>query len=402
MEALDTEIARISDLQAAAGWNHWAILGALAALLWLALDTWESGNFILRNAFLLTVAISMTWKVIRSCLGMLDTSPLPASQMSNRYWSISVLLGMARTNVAFSLIKAAGFFSIVMFLTSPLLWILKVNFGADVLLCAGALGISLWNDFPEISSVGKQKHLPEWVLRGLVLFSIGIPYFMCFAAWGIIWLNLAGLTSHDLRLALLASALLFLMTIAVETRIPMIYSQAFRTIRQNLAFDRTTLAEAQVQIDILLIGKTLTQALQPHYSKLMAALDDARTHQTNFHNWVLDLVKVVKDFKDLGDPPDETKKAAIIKAFKTASEKCKDGDKEVIESITNAKTLAKKFADRLVYLGSLSPLSPADAAEGQLLQEPIGKMLDTLGEQGKATRAELKNAKELLGLISMD
>src|SRR5579872_2578513 len=48
LAALDVEIANISSERAAAGWNSWAILGALAGLLWLFIDSWEKKNYELK------------------------------------------------------------------------------------------------------------------------------------------------------------------------------------------------------------------------------------------------------------------------------------------------------------------------------------------------------------------
>ena len=58
LDALDNEIAKISATQAAAGWNQWAILGAIAALLWLLIDTCEKGRFEIHNVLFLTLALS--------------------------------------------------------------------------------------------------------------------------------------------------------------------------------------------------------------------------------------------------------------------------------------------------------------------------------------------------------
>jgi len=381
LEALDTEIENVTAIQSATGWNHWVILGALAALLWLGIDTWENGHFILHNVLLLTMAITIFWRQLKMSAALFDSSPLPASKISNRFWSLSGLLGSTRTHILFTLVINVFFLSIVWMLKSPWVLVLKIYFIYEVLTDIIALGISLWDDFPEIST--DHKPLPESFLRCIVLFTIALKYIMCLLIWGVVWFYAPDLTTHDLRLALLTSALLFLMSLAVETRIPTNYLQAYRAIRQNVAFGRIPLTEAKMQADMLLIGGNLDQTLQPHYQKFMAKIEKMRPAYYEEHQLSVELSKSIDELVCL--PIDHASIQAAVIKIKAIQKKVTEKTNRVQLLSNEARKQFYKFKARYDYLKTKSPESC----------ETLCNLMDQMNHKIKEITVSIQETSEL-------
>lgn len=383
LEALDKDIETIAASQSAAGLNDWAILGALAALLWFALDAWEQGHFILRNVLILTLALTITWDWLKRMAEQLDSSPLAEIQMENRFWSLTGLLGSTRTNIIFDLAKKSFFLAVVFYFKSPFLLWLRICFCMEVVGSLLALAISYWDDLPEISR--ENKYLPHWAMRGILIFSTVLPASVGVFAWGIVWLNAVGITTHDWRMSLVFSALIYLMSLAVLNRIPTHFLNAYKTIRRNLAYGHISLEDARNQSDIISIGGTLDQTLSPHLKKALNVTERAEIAFHRARQKVMTFADSVAEWANLPDSPETKEKQ--IKSVKHQQELFDELDKGN-ELLNKANKLWEKFEARFQHLAATSP-------------EPV-KSVESLVGQMKTKTKEMEmsfnQTKELLDL----
>ena len=186
LDALDNEIAKVSAAQTAAGWNQWAILGAIAALLWLFIDIWEKGRFDIQNVLFLILAFSLTWDVIRQSISRFDSPPIKASDSKSRFYSLNSLLATARTSIFFVFLKYATFFLITALLKTNFLWPTKFYTGIMALICLLAVVISLWDNFPEQPS--KPNKILLRIQRIIQITMCVLEYSSVMFVWGFWWL----------------------------------------------------------------------------------------------------------------------------------------------------------------------------------------------------------------------
>lgn len=276
LEAIDCEIEAVASERTATGWTYWAIFGALAALLWVAIDCWERGFFLPNNVLLLAVALSVTVDSLGSTIASLDTSLVSIPTAKGRFHPVARLLASARSGILFHLCRHAVTMAVLTLLEARLLWptqayvVLIANSGLLAfahLLCL----VPPPGNLPG-APLSPPRHL-RWVGSAIAVLFAALSYAAPPAAWGVVWLNSGHLSPQDLRLALLCTAVLFLVSLAVESRVSTTRLNGLRTIRQNLAFARSSLSEAQTQADLLLIGGSIGQLLQPEFQELVTAFE---------------------------------------------------------------------------------------------------------------------------------
>lgn len=363
LEALDKDMETIAASQSAAGLNDWAILGALAALLWFALDAWEQGHFVLRNVLILTLTLTITWDWLKRMAAQLDSSPLAEVQMENRFLSLPGLLGTTRTNIIFGLAKKSFFLAVVFYLKSPFLLWLQIYFCMDVFGSILALAISYWGDLPEISR--ENKFIPRYAIRAGLVFTAVLPAGIGVFAWGIVWLNAAGLTTHDWRMGLVFSALIYLMSLAVQNRISTHFLNAYKTIRRNLAYGHISLEDARNQADLLSVGGTLDQTLSFHLKRASNVTERAEIALHRARQKVMTFADSVAEWANLSASPETKEKQA--KSVKHQQELFDEMD-EGTELLNKAKKLWEKFEARFQYLAATSsePIKTVENLVGQM------------------------------------
>src|SRR5260221_11195833 len=101
LDALDTEIEHIKSAQSSVGYTRWAVLLALAALLWAAIQSWEAGKFAPRRFATLAIALFTIGDLVLKVGSSLDKALASRSLGAGRFVVLSHLFGALRSGVAF-------------------------------------------------------------------------------------------------------------------------------------------------------------------------------------------------------------------------------------------------------------------------------------------------------------
>jgi hypothetical protein len=341
LDALDNEIAKISANQTAAGWNQWAILGAIAALLWLLIDTWEKGRLELHNVLFLTLALSFSWDILRQSVACFDSPPNKRSNQKPRFYSLNSILAATRSAILFQSLKYAALFLIAASLKTKFLLIPQIYIGVIVVTGFFALMISLCENFPEQPS--KPNKILHRVQRVIVVFFCALEFSSVIFVWGYCWLIHDTISIPDVRFALVASGIVYLVSLAVNNRVPTVFLESFQTIRHELTFDRISLQDAMVQTDLLLTGKTLSQALQPHFNKLMDTLKEAHSCLRVSHAQIVNIKNLALQLEGL-DSSSES-----YGQIRKDIDRCLDENGKFSEVVSAALKKAKKNWERISH-----------------------------------------------------
>lgn len=383
LEALDKDIETITADQSATGWNYWVILAALSALLWLALDAWEKGHFIVPNVLILTMAITITWDWLRKMALQLDSSPLAKTQISNRFLSLTGLLGSTRTNIVFVLLKQVFFLAVVFFLRSPFLLWLRIYYCLSIVIILLYLLVSYLDDFPEIPSEG--INAAGWLQStSLVLITV-IPASAGILVWGIVWYYADVITTEDWRMGLVFSALIYLISLAIRNRVPTHFLNAYRIIRRNLAYGFIALEEARNQADILSIGGTLDQTLFPYLKRALNATERTETAFRRARQKVMDFASSVYEWASLPENPEAREKQ--IKSGQHQRELFDELDK-ASKLLNSTEAIWKKFKAKFNRL--------APKSSGRL--NSVENTFDQMMVRAKEIEASFTQTMELLEL----
>jgi hypothetical protein len=390
LNALDADIAAVTSERSAVGWTFWAILGALAALLWLGIDRWDKGQFTSTNVLLLTLALSITWDTLRVALSSLDASPIYTSPATNRFRPWTRLFASARSAIIFFALKQASFITALLFLKWRISWpagafpLLVATFSLHLFACLLILTISLV-DFPAMPDSAFKPR--TWLQRALSAVATALSLFAPVACWGVVWLNSSNVTTYDTRMALICAALLHLLGLAIETSIPKSRLTGLRTIRQNLAFGRTPLPEAQTQADLLLVGGTIAQVLQPQFNELVVVYERFGASLAKTENSIGTQLTLAETLTGLNpeDPLcDKARKAAITAAENTGA---------LLEDLeTIAKHLRKKSDKFFSHCRFTTYMSQGSVSGLDPYFDQLRKLSDRVTERLKGIKATAKKA----------
>jgi len=275
LDALDAEINAIVSTQAATGRTRWALLLSLAGLLWLGLQIWEKGDFMMPLVALLAIAMTVLWDFILNLRTALDMPLIPNQVFRGRFLLLGNFLGALRSTILFHAAKHALVLIALIWIASPEVIILK--WYTIVSLSAVLLGFAIsFVDFPPFPFVDVQSRLHG--------FRLALPCIVWLArvtatgsAVYILFRDAKWFTGADIRYALVLTAIAYLLTVLIEDQFPTNHLSALRTIRQNLSFSRISPGEARDQIDLLLFGGDIVQAFQRPVDTILALTERSRS-----------------------------------------------------------------------------------------------------------------------------
>ena len=271
ISALDKEITDTAAAQASTGRTKWNLLLALAALIGLALQSWETAKFSPYRLVALCLAMCAAWDLTRVLLGQLDASPDPGPQRHNKFFRFSDLFGTFRSTLLAYAIREGLIVAGAFWLAAPEVWLFKW-FSAKMLFSVVAGFFASYTAFPIGSGMtGARFPILGWRLLSLVWNVAGVGGVLLLV-WKLRW----QFTPSDVKLAAIITAASIVVIWLAEEIIPESRLQQLRRIRHNLAFARTSLEDARNQTDFLLVGIGIAQLLGRPFEELSQAIESAR------------------------------------------------------------------------------------------------------------------------------
>jgi hypothetical protein len=264
---LDKEIERILSDQARSGLTVWAVLAALAGVIWLGFSTWEAGGFKANNVLLLFFVFSFGVELILYLYSGLS-KPWFAEYDTDRFYPVHRIVGnrfliLLMTARAVLLIYLASISGVWW----PHLFFVYLFYGYRIF----EFIVDLIYDFVKI---------PIRVTSGGLSMPLAIALFVALvlAAWGAYKILLLVSASPDLsvsdfRMASLftVGSILLILLARVENDYPLLSS--LTNIRQYLTFKEIDIETAMRHIDITLSGMRVSDVLQEPVRRYLHSYD---------------------------------------------------------------------------------------------------------------------------------
>jgi hypothetical protein len=276
LEALDSEIAHLESARASTGLTRWGIIVSLSALLWLGLQILGESHYQLKNVAGLTIALTILWDILAKVIVALDAPMVSRQPVRGGFISLTQMIGAARSLLLFVGLKE-GLLLVAAFISNlPGFTVAQVYLAAGFLLTAIGFVFTYVDILPipviEPHTKGRSYAICyqsiSWLARVVVAGSL---------VWAIFKLR-STFSTDDVRLGILATACLYLLSLLVHDRFSTNYLAAFRKVRQNLAFNHISLDEAREQADLLTtFGGTTTATIHREPEEILASIDAIRS-----------------------------------------------------------------------------------------------------------------------------
>lgn len=298
LAAIDSEISHFQASNTATGRTRWALTLSLSALLWLGIQLWDTGVFSTKNVVLLAILLTLLWDFALKFGSALDSSLLPRQPLPGRFFAVSRLLGALRSTILFDVLKRAAILGGLFWLGSSELALLK--------WCSlfGLVGVLLvftvsFMELPPTPVAGAPTPF-RWVIRGVQWSAWLVQIIVTASAVFVLSQSAARFTAADVRLGVLITAFGYLLTLLVEEQFPARHLAALRTIRQNLAFGRQSLAEVKNQTDLLLLaGGSVTGAVQHTLDNIFSIAEQVRAKYTQVEGLLPNYHKLADELAQL-------------------------------------------------------------------------------------------------------
>jgi hypothetical protein len=279
---LDSEIARVTTEQQQPGWSKWALSGALATVSWLLLSQWETQKYNATHVRALIVAIALILPGL-AALGYVLAGVPSRREYYNRALALRDVFGPARIGGLFNLLRcvAVAICTYLIFGVVPgwLSWLTFMLLAIDIASALFMLAIA-YTDW----------HIPRFNRISLFLFVLPIANVLVGLAYidSVYTASSVGMIP-DIRFAALFATgwILLVQLISPEGNAPLLGSMV--TVRQRLALGQMGVEDAIRQIDILIAGLRLEDAMQAHVRRVLqlaANYDEGALRQEKRQNVV--------------------------------------------------------------------------------------------------------------------
>jgi len=331
---LNEEISQLFAEQAQPGWTLWAVLGALATVLWLLSQELEAHTFSTENVSLLLLVFSMSSDVLR--VGVEQISPDTKQSRTGRFQFSRQFLSSTRLSFYWELVRGMLFVGIVVTYSTGIRidhWVAALYY-SGVLILMSSLGIGLsYSKMPiDLGRLGIT--LKEKIVVTVTLL---VP-----TAWGLFGYvqHLSDLSSApsitDYRLGALLLAILVLVEVLTTRSTPSPLISSLREIRRDLICNKIDTNTAIEQVDIALLGLRVNDFLQEEISSFL------RTNSV-WHNSVKDVRDQFEELSSgLPDRPTKEQSTAILSTYESIVTNLKETQSEWNTVTQHLKSFLKR------------------------------------------------------------
>lgn len=260
---LDSEIELLQLKIKRQGWTNWAIMGSIATLIWLLIDILELQKYHLYNIFLLILIVSI---LIDTIMFINSFFLSLSSDFNNKFRLSNQMLPQGRFNILLMVTRYTMLITgvkIFNFKFDTISIILLYVFNGSLLFTCVILAILSFLDipFPENFKYKNWKNYlgPIFMTATGLLLIYKLANFIFYKE----------ITISDVRISLLSIAvyILIFLFFLIKKDIPLLNNLS--DIRKQITFDEIPIIEATKQIDIIMTGLTLPDALQKHISSIL-------------------------------------------------------------------------------------------------------------------------------------
>lgn len=256
LSALDTQIKFEADSQRNEGWTHWAIWGAIAALIWIATDLWVQPGLEISRMVIVSLLIFVSWKFLEAIIWAL----LPSSHIvinSVRFRPSADTIHPLRPAIAVAVVQYALILSALGYFN---MWSLCFLWAYAIV---AFLGCSSMLIFDRLTIGFPEQVKTTTIINGMVFLQLICLFCTGFQIVRFAITSWATFSQADFRFALVLNSGTFLISKLVTANSTEHLLSKLTQLRQHLAFGRIPLKDAIEKSEELLTGITLEKLLRP-------------------------------------------------------------------------------------------------------------------------------------------
>ena len=265
---LDSEIDNLRDEIQRPGWTNWALLGAVAGLIWLLLELVEVGQYSVKHVagiLLVIWFLDYSYFFIKSLISP-NLSKTTGRFMPNQEVSSN------RLGILFSLFQLGFLIYIVHEFTHDVSSLTSnLAFTAVSILLFSALGAFIvpLTGYPLPINV-RNRYTVIIPITSCVVMLISAWYYSHF-----LWVTPGGANVYDVRFALVIAAIYYLISRLLAASPGALTLDILTTVRREYLLGRIELETAIRQTDIALSGMRVSDLIEEYVAKLLSLYRDA-------------------------------------------------------------------------------------------------------------------------------
>jgi len=288
IDLINSEISQIESEQRRPGWTSWALLGALATLLWLLVKNASLQCLDWQIVGLAFLTLTLTIECITHVHAISTLSDIYAPE-EPRFVS-SPLYGESKLTLLLLSIQGFILFYINIQLKQQILSIPRilswVVIGFYILLGIGGLILS-YRETPQ-QKFPKQK-LTLWALALLIIMMI----IVLSGYWAVLIKSVSAADQSNLQTATLLVLILYVFKLLADIPKQSPILPSLISIRRDLCLDRIDMSWAAKQLDVAFSGMRAEDLLQEYVQKILeceAAITDVLKQMMRTSKAIIDLI----------------------------------------------------------------------------------------------------------------
>jgi hypothetical protein len=368
------------------GWTTWAILGAMASLLWLLFALLDTNRLISwQNILYLTLSLSVSFDLFFLLIKTLPSGVNEHMGGSRRFEYFSKPIGsffvalLLRTGALLSLIilLSPRIDNFVEFFCWLFLWFSLIE-----------VAILLVVYYFKIPIVTKAKPRFKWLLYVFTTVWLISGAIASVGLFTIIRLKIVTPSIPEWRIAFILFGMSILLLIFSRSKPPSILLSQLDHIRQKLSLGQLDLNSAKHQVDLIIHGLTLSDILQSNINGILVSVNNLRSIYEK-HDSELRLIERIID------KPQESLKEEDITMVEAVTRSLTERDSELKSAKLSLSKNQNKLSGRLAFFSGMSEdLVPDIDSVCEEIDKEI-KELNDMTEQafGRLTRMRDKMDK---------
>lgn len=272
LHALDKEIDDILSSQKRQGWTTWAILGSIAATIWLLLDVLEkNGSEIdIKAVLILFLVFSVISHWLDLFIYTISPPQINSKNMPQRFLITNISIGANRVQLLIMIANYIGLILIATYFPISGWWpkIILLSFYGIVAFIMTLLFLMSFFKLPLLFPTSRPSGfaiLPHIFVLPLLFWS-AISYYLAI-------ISSKSINMFEYRTSILLFVISYLVALLSHgiRKTPMLYSLI--DIRRDLAFNRIDIDTAIQQSDIAISGMQVSDIVQEEVRDLLQLID---------------------------------------------------------------------------------------------------------------------------------
>lgn len=275
LHVLDKEIDGILYSQKRQGWTTWAILGSIAATIWLLLDVLEKkylsgGEIDIKAVFILFLVFSVTIHWLELFVYTISPPQINSKNMPHRFLITNISIGASRVQLLVMIANHIGLILIAIYFPISGWWpkIILLSYYGIFAFIMTLLFLMSFFKLPLLFPTSRPSGfaiLPHIFLLSLLFWS-AISYYLAI-------ISSKSISMFEYRTSILLVVISYLVALLSHgiRKTPILDSLI--DIRRDLAFNRIDIDTAIQQSDIAVSGMQVSDVLQEEVRDLLQLID---------------------------------------------------------------------------------------------------------------------------------